>query len=750
MAMVTPIGSTRTAFDATKSAIFSFTSVGGDRVVANELKIYNNETGVLVYSHKEETYSFNQTLSANTLSNDVVYNFTFTTYDVDDNASQPSEPVLFYCYTTPTFGFTNISSDQRISTSSYNFILKYSQNQGELVSYVTYYLYDRNNVLVKQSDDIYNTSSDTTVTFEYLINGLENNESYYIQAKGLTLNGFQLSTDEIPFSVRYEYPTVFTNLEVINMCDDGYNKIISNMVALNGHSYPTVPTYRNNKKLDLLDIIRQKTVWWESDTIVDGDFGMQIWFECGLEGKQFQLTSVDNPNTYMIGRLNREIPYSQTQAFDYAEITGYVDGIEKFYIRSNYVEEVNNLTYIILTFKYAPSTNTYDLQLHTYDRVATDITWRHYSALYNNIITSDGDYIVNDNDEIISDIYGYGLDIQFEEAPLVTDNDDNIINEDSDNVSARLYEKSSNAVYNRLTDRNYNDDLNIVGVNKPNQFDMGDILFPIGKVQLWNGIYDHMEIYKDYNREYSSEYSEWSYNTYFLCNFNNNINAGTIDYVVDEIESVRVKARKVGKFNYVTLYDIPINTPTDLNFEVYDYRVPNDVDIEYALVVVYNGGIEGQYSTKTIHTKWRRLFISDSTMTLDLIGNVAFSDVKKNSPRGVLQPIDNIYPIVVHNGTVNYYSGTISGTLLCKDFSMNRKEIVDLRTTWSEFLANGNTKIIKDWNGYIILGQIVGDPTMTFDQNYGNGMGNISFSFVEQGKWDNQQDLYELGIVDTL
>lgn len=81
---------------------------------------------------------------------------------------------------------------------------------------------------------------------------------------------------------------------------------------------------------------------------------------------------------------------------------------------------------------------------------------------------------------------------------------------------------------------------------------------------------------------------------------------------------------------------------------------------------------------------------------------------------------------------------------------MNRKEIVDLRTTWSEFLANGNTKIIKDWNGYIILGQIVGDPTMTFDQNYGNGMGNISFSFVEQGKWDNQQDLYELGIVDTL
>ena len=40
---------------------------------------------------------------------------------------------------------------------------------------------------------------------------------------------------------------------------------------------------------------------------------------------------------------------------------------------------------------------------------------------------------------------------------------------------------------------------------------------------------------EEYNREYSSEYSEWSYNTYFLCNFNNHINAGTIDYIVDEI-----------------------------------------------------------------------------------------------------------------------------------------------------------------------------------------------------------------------
>ena len=113
MAMITPIGATRNAFDATENAVFSFTSSGGNQVVANELKIYNNETSELVYSNKVETYAFSQTVSANTLENGVVYNFTFTTYDVDDNASEPSSPILFYCYTNPTFEFTNITENQR-------------------------------------------------------------------------------------------------------------------------------------------------------------------------------------------------------------------------------------------------------------------------------------------------------------------------------------------------------------------------------------------------------------------------------------------------------------------------------------------------------------------------------------------------------------------------------------------------------------------------------------------------------------
>lgn len=756
MAMITPIGATRNAFDATENAVFSFTSSGGNQVVANELKIYNNETSELVYSNRVETYAFNQTVSANTLENGVVYNFTFTTYDVDDNASEPSSPLLFYCYTNPTFEFTNITENQRISNSSYEFQLRYSQSEGELINFVTYYLYDSNNVLLSQSDDIYNSSSESTVDFSYMFSGLDNDTTYYIQAKGLTLNGFSLSTELIRFSVRYEYPTVFANLEAKNLCNEGYNQIRCNITLLDGVYYPTdeQPIYIDNMMLDLNDITRKRKVSWTSKTLVTEDFGLQIWYKIGLTGKQFKLTNVDNENTYLLGEFVREIPFGYTTVQDYVRITGYVDGVEKFYIHSNYVNMVNNTSYLILNFKYAPSTDTYSLILNVYDQEDNYTNWKHYAPLTNDLVTNEDDYIVDNISRIIGETYGYAIDpnyVSIEERPIATNNEDDIVTNEDDNICALLAGKSSNIDYNILTNLLYGNTMNIVGQKKDQHFEMGADIFPIGNITLENGIYDHFDVYRDYNRDYTTEYTNWNYNTYMLCNFNGNINGGSVGYLLDLIQSIRIKAREIGTYNYITLFDKPTNHESDLSFVYNDYRVPNGANMEYALVPVQNGGIEGQYITTTTETKWRKLFVSDDTMTLSLIGNVSLGDIKRNSPSGTLQPIDNIYPIVVRNGNVNYNSGSVSGILLCDDYSkIDRAEIVKLRDTWCNFLLNGKAKVIKDWNGNIFVCQIIGEPTVSLRQNFGNGIGDISFSFVEQGKWDNQQDLYETGIVDIV
>lgn len=750
MAMITPIGLSRSAFDATQDAVFSFYSVGGDRVVANEIKIYNNTTGVLKYQNKEETYTFNQTVPANTLDNGMAYNFTFTTYDIDDNASVESSPILFYCYESPTFEFTNISQSQQISTSSYEFTLHYNQTEGENINFATFYLYDHNNVLLKQSDDFYSSSSDTEATFNYLITGLENETSYYIKATGITLNGTQLETDEILFTVKYDYPSVFANLEVSNMCDKGYNQITSNVTRLDGYTTPnTIPTYIEGSKLSLLDITNQQEVYWESSSIIDGEFGMQIWFEVGLEGKYFKLTNVDNENTYFIGELVREIPYARTNALDYVQITGYVDGVEKFYMKSNYVELVNNTSYLILNFKYAPSTNTYGLTLNVYNQEVNYIRWRSYKALVNQIITSDGDYLTDNRDRIFGEVYGYKRDVIFDEAPIITDGEDNVVDDNDDNISARVNGESTNTAYNRLTDVEYDDGLDIIGSQKENIYESTDEFFPIGKIELFNGIYDHIEFYKDYDRTYSTDYTTWTFNTYMLCNFNENIRGGSLEFALENITSIKIKAREVGTFDYITLYDIPVEDESHLNFVVYDYRVPNGYNIEYSMVLVQNGDIEGQYISTTVESKWQRLFVSDDTMTLSLIGNVTFGNITKNVPTDVLQPIGSKYPVVIRNSNVNYYSGSVSGTILCEDYStIDRAEFVTLRETWCDFLTNGKSKVIKDWNGNIFIAQISDEPTVILNQTLGNSIGDISFKFVEQGKWNNQEDLYINGIVE--
>ena len=721
MAMITPVGISMGAFDATKDAVFSFYSVGGNRVVANRINVYDNESGDLVYTNKEETYSFSQTVPANTLTNGHVYNFTFNTYDIDDNESLPSTAILFYCYTTPTLELTNIVNDQEISTSSYDFFVHYAQLEGELISFVTFYLYDYNNNLIKQSEDMYSSSSIADVRFDYLITGLDNNTNYYIKASGYTRNNTYIETEKVLFKVKYDYPSVFANLEVTNVCDKGYNQIVSNITKLDGHTFPKQPKYISGKKLDLLDIRNKQEVIWEDSSIVSGDFAMQIWFEVGLEGKYFKLTNAENENIYMIGKLIREIPYGETTPSDYIEITGYIDNSEKFYMRSNYVPMLNNTAYLILNFKYVPSENTYELVLNVYNQENNYVKWKDYSTI---VLT---------------------------EAQLLANEEDDILTFDGDNLMARVAGAPTNVVYNRLTDLQYNDNLGTVGRNKQNKFNMGDAIFPIGKVELFNGIYDQIEIYKDYDRQYSTDYTTWSYGTYMLCNFNGNISGGSLDYVTENLSSIRIKAREVGKFDYITLYDIPITTEEDLKFTRYDYRAPSGTTIEYCMVLVENGDIEGQYVSTTIDTKWRRLFVSDDTMTLSLIANVSFGNLSRHLPTGVLQPIGSKYPVVIRNSNIDYYSGSVSGTVLCEDYHrIDRKEFVKLRETWCDFLTNGKSKVIKDWNGNIFIAQISDEPTFVLNQSLSNSIGDVKFSFVEQGKWDNQVDLYKNNIVNIL
>jgi hypothetical protein len=81
--------------------------------------------------------------------------------------------------------------------------------------------------------------------------------------------------------------------------------------------------------------------------------------------------------------------------------------------------------------------------------------------------------------------------------------------------------------------------------------------------------------------------------------------------------------------------------------------------------------------------------------------------------------------------------------------NIDRQEITARKNTLLKFLTNGKPKVIKDWNGEAWLCLITGNPSVSYDSNYGMGMCDISASWTETGKPDNKSDLFMNGLIPT-
>ena len=43
---------------------------------------------------------------------------------------------------------------------------------------------------------------------------------------------------------------------------------------------------------------------------------------------------------------------------------------------------------------------------------------------------------------------------------------------------------------------------------------------------------------------------------------------------------------------------------------------------------------------------------------------------------------------------------------------------------------------------------VISSPTIDYVSSYGNGITNVSFSWVEKGKYNDQSELYDNGFID--
>lgn len=208
-------------FDPSNIQIVEFT-YSGNQAIKNRVVITNNTTGNIVYDETQTTMKLQHEIQENSLIAGVQYLIQVQVFDAQGNNSNLSEPILFYCFTTPTFLFLNISDNDTYRNASIELEVFYSQLENEQLKSIQYLQYSYDKVLLSKSDTLFNLYSHTFY-------GLKNNTPYYFRAIGETVHGILLDTGYVKLNI--EYKTLPANIifKAENNRCEGFVKLTSNI-----------------------------------------------------------------------------------------------------------------------------------------------------------------------------------------------------------------------------------------------------------------------------------------------------------------------------------------------------------------------------------------------------------------------------------------------------------------------------------------------------------------------------------------
>ncbi len=274
-------------------------------------------------------------------------------------------------------------------------------------------------------------------------------------------------------------------------------------------------------------------------------------------------------------------------------------------------------------------------------------------------------------------------------------------------------------------------------------------LVNIEDIIIKNGIYDHFNITKDVEFPYITTYpTGWDLQTQLDADFNGNINAGNIDYVVTQISNIKIKRRKKGTFDWYTLYNVPVTDPNDIDFVRYDFLAQNDTEYEYAVVPVI-GNVEGEYSMNSITSQFYGIFVTDGQSSYKFKENASYANNERVHLTATYEPYGSKYPIVVSNGQLSYNKGSVGGSIIMftDNEQLDRKATVERLKAIEDFLTTPSAKILKDFNGNIWLVTLSDNLPVTYFTEVGMGFARVDFNWSEIGDPDSGKDLYNSNLI---
>lgn len=274
----------------------------------------------------------------------------------------------------------------------------------------------------------------------------------------------------------------------------------------------------------------------------------------------------------------------------------------------------------------------------------------------------------------------------------------------------------------------------------------------ITSATLTNAIFDHFNVTKDVTITFTTDKpEEWNYDTIMDADFDGDINAGNVDFLIEQVSAIKIKRRIKGTFDWITLETVPISKVEDLEFTFVDRLNAYGVEYEYAFVPILND-IEGNYIINSVYSEFNGVYIGDFNNIYRLFFEVNYSNEMRNQQIGTLQPLGRKYPVIVANGNLSYDSGTVAAMILNDDYTETRTidkiDIVERKETLKDYLTDKKAKILKDWNGGIKLIMVSTSPTVAYKENSGMSVPQITFGWTEIGDANSQSDLYNNGVID--
>lgn len=274
----------------------------------------------------------------------------------------------------------------------------------------------------------------------------------------------------------------------------------------------------------------------------------------------------------------------------------------------------------------------------------------------------------------------------------------------------------------------------------------------INYVELKNGIYDDLYITKAIDFELSHQCpQEWDFDTVLWAKFNNTTNAGNVDWSLETTSHIILKSRTEGNFEWKTIAVKEVHSIDDFVINYPDYFVASGEPVEYAIVpVIY--GCEGIYSITSVTSKFEKMFLIEGNIVWGTEITDGYCNTTRNIPSSNVELLHQKYPIFVRNTIANYDTGNCKGAFvplieeegceLAYDEQYDYQRIKYQRD-FMDYICDSIPKILKLPDGRLWLIQVTPNPTDTANQAYNDR--EISWSWVEIGSVDSEEDLYYLG-----